>query len=289
MGSTELAFDVKKIAIIGAGPCGLSAARYLLGHGFQSIDIFEQQDEVGGVWYYSDRPVDDQRIPQTDPFAPPDATLPPRPGTDAEVFPSAMYETLHANIFGSLMNFVDLKFPDDAWVFPSRQVIQQYIVDYAKDLRHLVKFCHSVNSLALTSEGGRDKWLLESICTRTTHSDVYRGTYDAIVVANGHYALPYVPAIPGVHDFHVAHPGAIVHSKQYRSPKEYTGKRVVVIGNGPSGLDIAHQVSRESAQPLLMSVRKPTPPANLAHAGAQEIAEIKEFLPERRGVRLVDG
>jgi protoporphyrinogen oxidase len=43
-------FNVKKIAIIGAGPSGLAAAKFLLAEEYlEKIDLFEQQSEVGGV------------------------------------------------------------------------------------------------------------------------------------------------------------------------------------------------------------------------------------------------
>jgi len=187
------------------------------------------------------------------------------------------------------MNFVDLKFPDDAWVFPSRQVIQAYLIEYAKDVRHLIKFCHTVKSLSLSWESGRDQWSIEAKSTRTDPINFIQGTYDAVVIANGHYFLSRIPAISHIEDFHQAHPTAILHSKQYRSPKKFANRKVIIVGNGPSGLDIAHQVSTECAKPLLMSVRTPTPPAKLAHAGCEEIAEIIEFLPESRGVRLING
>jgi cation diffusion facilitator CzcD-associated flavoprotein CzcO len=43
-------FDVKRIAIVGAGPIGLSAATYLVAQKvFDEIVIYERQYEVGGI------------------------------------------------------------------------------------------------------------------------------------------------------------------------------------------------------------------------------------------------
>lgn len=39
----------KTVAIIGAGACGLVCAKVLLGDGF-NVTIFEQQQELGGIW-----------------------------------------------------------------------------------------------------------------------------------------------------------------------------------------------------------------------------------------------
>lgn len=99
MGSVDSGpFDVKNIAIIGAGPCGLSAAKYLVAQqAFDSVVVFEQNPEVGGVWYYSREPTPSQHVPQVSPFCPPDAPV-KRPDTDAPVFASPMYELLNTNI-----------------------------------------------------------------------------------------------------------------------------------------------------------------------------------------------
>lgn len=44
-------FAVKRVCVIGAGPTGLAAAKYLVAEdAFDKIDVFEQQSEAGGVW-----------------------------------------------------------------------------------------------------------------------------------------------------------------------------------------------------------------------------------------------
>jgi len=44
-------FEVKRICIVGAGPTGLAAAKYLLAEeAFDKIDVFDQQSSSGGVW-----------------------------------------------------------------------------------------------------------------------------------------------------------------------------------------------------------------------------------------------
>ncbi|PKK47910.1 hypothetical protein CI102_8320 [Trichoderma harzianum] len=278
---------IKKIAVIGAGPAGLTAARYLQAQGaFDSITVFEQQHQVGGVWLYSSLPPKDVPVPQQDPFWGPEPSIWPE-GAPAPVFPSPMYERLHANIPGCLMRFHDREFPSDAWVFPRREEIQDYLVRYAEDLRHLIKFCHEVRRIDLETKDGRDQWHLEAVST-LNDGEVVRETYDAVVVANGHYSVPFIPAIKKIEDFKKAHPSIITHSKQYRTNDIFKGKKVVVVGNGPSGLDVALQIN-EVAGKTLLSVRHATSPDKLAHIGCDEVPEIVEFLPDQRGVLFKDG
>lgn len=278
---------MKKVAVIGAGPCGLSAAKYLRAQGaFDSVVIFEQHDEAGGVWNYSGIAPRTYTVPQEDPFYPPEPPIRPAPD-EPPIFPSPMYNRLHANIPGSLMGFSDLDFPKDSWAFPTRQSIQEYLLKYAKEVRELIKFCYEVKKITLKSEGGKDKWFLEA--SSTVGKSAINETFDAVVVANGHYSIPFIPGIRNIKPFHEAHPSIIIHSKQFRTPDSFKEKKTVVVGNGPSGIDIALQVNEASNHRTLLSVRHPTPPEILEHTGCEEIAEIDEFLVEERGIRLKDG
>ncbi|KAH6611136.1 thiol-specific monooxygenase [Trichoderma cornu-damae] len=280
-------FHVKKVAIIGAGPAGLAAARYLRAQGaVDCITIFEQQDEVGGVWRYSGIAPKEVPVPQQDPFWGPEPSIWPE-GAPAPVFPSPMYERLYANIPGCLMGFHGREFPSDSLVFPQRQEIQEYLVRYAEDLRHLIKFRHQVTQVGLEARDGRDRWHLEAAST-LNDGQVVRGVYDAVVVANGHYSVPFIPSIKNIREFNAAHPSIITHSKQYRKNGRFEGKKVVVVGNGPSGLDLALQINEVAAR-TLMSVRHATPPDKISHIGCEEVPEIVEFLPGRRGLLFKDG
>ncbi|KAK1717492.1 thiol-specific monooxygenase [Colletotrichum acutatum] len=284
---STISFTVKKIAVIGAGPTGLAAARYLTAQGaFDSVVVFEQQAEVGGVWNYSPHPTTSRHVPQTDPFCPQDPPLRPGGSGAPPVFPTPMYGTLHANTVKTTMNYKDTPFPDDAWVFPSRQSIYNYLVEYAKNVRHLIKFSHQVTALELRQENGRDRWDLVAACTVTGRK--FSDMYDAVVIANGHYDIPFIPDVKGIMAFHEAHPSAILHSKNYRVPEPYSGKKVIVVGNGPSGLDIARQLSPVSDR-VYLSVRHATPPDKVEHVGVTEVPEIVEYLPEKRAVVYKDG
>ncbi|AEO63424.1 e8195c07-8faf-40d4-9283-39ae7a25ad2a [Thermothielavioides terrestris] len=281
-------FDVRDIAVIGAGPCGLAAAKFLVAQGaFRKIDIFERQSEVGGVWNYSPEPPGAPHVPQVRPDCPPERPLPPRDGAGGPVFPSPMYEVLHTNIPRALMRYSDLPIREDSLVFPSREHIQEYVVEYARDIRHLIRFSTQVEDVRLRQVDGRDRWDVDTVCLRT--GATLSATYDAVVVASGHYNVAYIPESKGIREFHEANPGVISHSKQYRRPDPFAGKKVVIVGNAASGVDIAAQISPVCKKPLLLSARSPTLQARLEFAGAEEVPPIEEFLAEERAVRFQDG
>ncbi len=236
-------------------------------------------------WDYSRQPSETLHVPQVSAFCPPEPPI--RSKATPPLFPTPMYEVLHTNIPRSLMEFSDLPFKSDSLIFPSREDVLEYIRAYAESVRHLIRFSTQVKEVVLRDESGRDRWELtaESLVTGDSDSVVY----DAVVVASGHYATVNIPEIRRIAEFHEAHPGVISHSKSYRSAADFTGKKVLIVGNGISGLDIAAQISRVCREPLLLAARKPTPQPSLDHTRAEEVPEVDEFLPSERGVRFTDG
>ena len=65
----------------------------------------------------------------------------------------------------------------------------------------------------------------------TTH------TFDVLFVCNGHFAVPRLP------DWAERLSTPWLHCHAYRRPDAYVGKRVGIIGGGPSGVDIALELS----------------------------------------------
>ena len=68
--------------------------------------------------------------------------------------------------------------------------------------------------------------------------------YAGVVIASGHNHVPRLPEIPGTFS------GALLHAADYKSPTEpvpIAGRRVLVIGGGNSGCDIAVECSRHAA------------------------------------------
>ena len=67
---------------------------------------------------------------------------------------------------------------------------------------------------------------------------------DAVMVCNGHYTEPRLPALPGQGSF----PGLQMHSHNYRTRQPFSGKRVVVVGAAASGIDIGLEIAQVADQ-----------------------------------------
>jgi putative flavoprotein involved in K+ transport len=75
----------------------------------------------------------------------------------------------------------------------------------------------------------------------------------AVVVATGLNARPYTPSWPGREGF----TGALVHAMDYRDPRPFAGKRVLVVGPGSTGKDIAVDLLTAGPAQVWLSVRTP--------------------------------
>jgi cation diffusion facilitator CzcD-associated flavoprotein CzcO len=239
------------------------------------------------VWNYYPNPNIAERasVPQTSPWVPPEKPIWPK-GAAVPVFSNPMYDRLNTNIPKGLMQYSDQDFPVTSLLFPTREDVQEYLVKYSHGIRHLISFSTQVEDVTRLQDDEQERWNLTARSTIT--GEISHSRYDAIVVANGHYSVPFIPSVPGIEPFNALYPSIISHSKIYRSPAGFENKKVVVVGNAASGLDIGTQISLVCKKPLLNSVRESSP-LKLGQENKEEVPPISEYLLEDRGVRFEDG
>ena len=141
-----------------------------------------------------------------------------------------VYETVHIISSRKTTEYADYPMPEGYPDFPSREQMLQYLRDYAEKfgLRANIEFNTKV-VMALPLDDGR--WELE---LGSGEKRIYKG----LVVCNGHHWDKRFPKYPGKFE------GEWIHSKDYRSPEQVAGKRVLVIGGGNSACDIASEAAR---------------------------------------------
>ncbi|KAJ5902333.1 hypothetical protein N7495_002861 [Penicillium taxi] len=86
----------------------------------------------------------------------------------------------------------------------------------------------------------------------------WKEDFDAVIIANGHYSVPYVPQVAGLEEYIRIYPDRVMHSKQFRSATDFTNQRIIVIGNSASGKDITTALVSEAAFPIYQSRRTPS-------------------------------
>lgn len=206
---------------------------------------------------------------------------------------SPLYDRLETNIPKELMRYSDKEWPADAQLFPEHSTVKQYLEEYAEDIKNYIQFQTQVLDVSLGNQATSHSPSNWRLTTRNLHSGKdTTNTYDAVVVASGHFTVPHVPEIEGIQDWNAAYPRVISHSKFYDSPEYFRGKKVIVVGSSASALDIGAQINEYSQGPTIFSQR--TEPW-MSSASAEERAifpEIVEFLPSTnhdRAVRFADG
>ncbi|CAG8227512.1 unnamed protein product [Penicillium salamii] len=286
---------VKRVAVIGAGPSGLSAVKYLLAEQhFDQIDVFEQRSSVGGAWNYSPSTSKiglSTPVPQVNPHEPPEKPtwIGSAEGKREASFVSPLYDRLETNIPKELMRYSDHDWPADAQLFPRHPTVKQYLEEYAVDIKKHIQFETQVIDVSLQATALHN-W---SITTRDLRNgNETTDTYDAVVVASGHFTVPYVPDITGIQHWDASYPEVISHSKFYDSPECFSGKKVIVVGSSASALDIGAQINEFSKGQLLVSQRTESWMASASTDDRVICPEIVEFLPpttHERGIRFSDG
>ena len=202
---TKYNFDMKKVAVIGAGPSGIAAIKNFIDQGFNVI-AFERCSGVGGNWRYND------------------------PSGHSSVF-----ETTHIISSKYTSYYEDFPLPDDAADYPSHLELLQYFQGYANhfDLNKNIKFNAEVISCKQDQE---HKWIIQwkDLITEKITNEVF----DALVVCNGHHHEPRLPSYPGEFT------GDYLHSHQYKKASPFADKKVLVIGGGNSACDVAVETAR---------------------------------------------
>jgi cation diffusion facilitator CzcD-associated flavoprotein CzcO len=202
---------------------------------------------------------------------------------------SPLYDLLETNIPKELMRYSDQEWPSETQLFPKHRTVKQYLEDYAKDIKSLIQFETQVLDVKL-KDACLSTWDLTSKNLHTG-AEITR-TYDAVVVASGHFTVPYLPGTLGMEVWDASYPGTISHSKFYDSPETFRGKKVVVVGSSASGLDIGAQINEVSKGKVVVSQKSESYLAASSAGNQITCPEIVEFLPpttHNRGIKFADG
>ncbi len=224
-----------KVALIGTGPCGLSFLRSLYqakkkGEDIPEVVAFDKQSDWGGLWNYSWRTGSDE-------FGDP--------------IPNSMYRYLWSNGPKECLEFADYSFDEHFNMpipsFPPREVLKDYIIGRAEksELKKNVKFNTTVTSVSSDGNGFNVSY------KDKVEDKISTERFDNVVVATGHFSVPYIPEYKGMSSF----PGRIMHSHDFRDAEEFRNKNVVVLGSSYSAEDVSLQCHKYGAKSVTIGYR----------------------------------
>jgi hypothetical protein len=197
-----------RFCVIGAGPCGLAAAKVFLEQGLD-VDVFERETGLGGQWNY---------------------------GCGS----SSVYDSAHMISSKRMTQFSDFPMPKHFPPYPHHRQALEYLRGYAKHFRleERIRYATPVERVEPMDSSAHSKW-------RVRFAGGQESIYRGVVIAAGHHSLPRWPELPGCFS------GRVIHAHDYKTPDILRGQRVLVIGGGNSGCDIAVEAAQHASKTLL--------------------------------------
>ncbi|MGR9172217.1 flavin-containing monooxygenase [Rhizobium sp. KDH_Rht_773_N] len=205
-----------RVAVIGAGPAGLAAGRWLIAAGLEPV-IFEASARLGGQW---------------NPAAATSATWP----------------GMRTNTSRVMTAFSDLDHAPGSHTYLRQEEMLDYLERYAlsSGLMPHLRLKTRVERLERAGAG----WLVRSGSDAGSRVEAF----SRVVVATGRQALPDVPDIAGLEGF-TGSLGA-AHTAQYAGAERYRGRSVVVAGCSVSALEIATDIAQGGAARVVVTNRR---------------------------------
>ncbi len=185
------------------------------------------------------------------------------------------YEALHLITSRDMTHFEDFPMPSDYPHFPRRDQVREYLESYARHHGHydIIRFntaVLSVEPVATPGPIGSAGWTVTLDTGEALH-------YDGVLVANGHLWDQKTPPIAD------SFTGKQVHSGAYRNTGDIEGDRVLVVGAGNSGCDLAVDAAQHRFD-VDVVIRKGTyfQPKSYFGVPRQEVQWMAQFAPDEQ-------
>ena len=186
-----------------------------------------------------------------------------------------LYDSLRLHTGRHLSALPGLRMPRGTPLFPTRTDYHEYLRSYARAHAIPVETGRTVSGVSRAD----DSWIVtvgdEHVVAR------------AIVMATGIVANPRIPRFDGRETFEAAG-GRVLHSVLYHRPEPFAGRRVLVVGVGNSGGEIASELARAGVD-VAIAVRSGANvvPLTLAGVPIQYLSTVVRRLPRPAQERIV--
>ena len=181
------------------------------------------------------------------------------------------YERLHLHTVRAFSGLAHFPIRRDLPKYVSKDLYAKYLQDYAGhfDLKCIMN--NPVRRVRKAQDGRSRDLIVE------TEGETWRGR--VVVMATGQFGVPMVPNWPGLDEYQ----GSFLHTARYRTGREHAGQRVLVIGVGNSGAEIAADLAEQGASFVAISIRTPPPivPRDLLGIPVQVLGIMMSRLPPR--------
>ncbi len=166
---------------------------------------------------------------------------------------STLYQSAHLISSRHMTEFAEFPMPKGP-AYPHHTELRRYFRDYAAHFGLTGHYAWGTRveqvaplpdgrwAVTTVPEPGRDAFVSADVPRTTT-------AHDGVLIASGVLHHPHWPTLPGTFT------GRVLHSAEYRTPDVFEGQRVLVVGCGNSGADIAVDAVHRAAR-VDLSVRR---------------------------------
>uniref|UniRef100_A0A1I7SRM3 Flavin-containing monooxygenase n=1 Tax=Bursaphelenchus xylophilus TaxID=6326 RepID=A0A1I7SRM3_BURXY len=199
----------EKVAIIGAGPSGLTAARQALEAGFEPV-VLERRNRFGGRWSFTEDKKYITHLPST--------------------------RTKYSKISSS---FSDFPISDHFPQFLSQPEVLEYLENYVEkfDLKKFIKLETNVVGIRRHKKYD-DNGIF--VVDYEKSGQRYSEEFPYVLLALGRTHKPWRP---NPYRKEKEFKGKISHSAEYKGNSAFEGQKVVIVGFGDSAVEIANDLS----------------------------------------------
>ncbi|KAL8252949.1 hypothetical protein R6Q59_036642 [Mikania micrantha] len=161
----------------------------------------------------------------------------------ASLFNKKAYDRFHLQLAKQFCQLPYMPFPANYPTYVSRTDFLKYLDDYASHFKITPEFRNNVQ-VAKYDEDVK-KWTVEAAVEGGVRC--YRGRF--LVVATGVNSDAFIPEVDGLSEFR----GEVIHSTEYKSGEGYEKKKVLVVGAGNSGMEIALDLANHGAKASMVA------------------------------------
>lgn len=143
------------------------------------------------------------------------------------------YERLHLHTVSQWSHLPHMPFPEDFPKYVPRQRLVDYFQSYVEHFDIQPRYNQTVVSI---KKGDSDQWHV------VTNDTEYQA--ENVVLCTGVNRVPFSPTWPGMDTYE----GEIIHSRQYKNAKPFVGHKVMVVGMGNTGAELALDLSEHDIE-----------------------------------------
>ncbi|REK18909.1 MAG: hypothetical protein DWQ37_03640 [Planctomycetota bacterium] len=212
--------DSLPLLVVGAGPGGLAGMAALKRAGLAFVGV-ERHSGVGGIW-------------------------------DKSNATSSIYEGM-CTVTSRYTTHLGTPVPDDWPDYLPHQRAHEYLARFAED-EQLLPHLRLSTSFVDAEKTPRGTWL---VTLEPADGQTYQEEFRGIIFATGAHNRAQTAVPEALAEMARTGGVPVVHSAEYDSPAPFAGQRVLVVGIGNSGSDIADKISAVAARTLLSGRTRP--------------------------------